>query len=658
MAGESVVGALRVVLGMDTAAFEDGTKRAVSKVEGFAAAFQRAFAAATVAAVFTALIKGISDTIDQMDQLGKMAQKIGIPVEELSALKYAANLADVSTESLSLGMVRLAKNMSAVAGGAGGPAKEAFKALNITLTDSSGNLKSTSDLMGELSDKFAGFKDSAAKTALAVALFGRGGADLIPLLNEGRKGLASAAEEARKFGLIVTDEAAKGAQDFNDNLKRLSSVMGGVMIQVTSGLAGELVHMSDAMVAVAKNGTTVAIISDSITVAIRAVLLEVVAVTTYLGNMVTAVMFLGQAGAAIVTGNFSKIPQLFQDAKDKTADINASFLETTKSLLGLGPAAGVAGDAFAGLLKSVDALEKKKTDAPILATKDALDHFIDSTKKSIAAQQAQLDTFYSGAGALEKAKFLLEAYQVAASNDIKISAQRKAAIDALGASLQLMNQKLAGQQLTLEMSPWLQYQKDLTNVISLLQSGSISLDTFTLKSQLLAINLSIAYATAYDNIAKNAASAFKDLASLNHDYAGIAKAAAIAQATIATYLGAANAYAQAALIGGPVLGAIAAAVAVAAGLANVAKIVATPFATGGSFKVGGAGGIDSQLVTLAATPGEMVDVRRPGQAGYGGSEITVQGMAPDDLFTGSMLRNLFDAINQGHRDGYRLKFAE
>lgn len=45
------------------------------------------------------------------------------------------------------------------------------------------------------------------------------------------------------------------------------------------------------------------------------------------------------------------------------------------------------------------------------------------------------------------------------------------------------------------------------------------------------------------------------------------------------------------------------------------------FATGGSFKVGGSGGIDSKLVSMRLTPGEMVDVRRPGQLREPGSNV-------------------------------------
>jgi hypothetical protein len=643
---------------MDTTSFEDGAKKATSQLESFGASFNKALGAAAVIAAFAALTAGIVKTINNLDTLGKSAQKIGLPVEELSALKYAANLADVSTESLTTGMERLAKNMSAVAGGAKGPATEAFKALNISVTDSNGVLKSSSDILGELADKFSSFKDSAAKTALAIAIFGRGGAELIPLLNEGSKGLKSSADEAARFGLIVDSQATKAAQDFNDNLKRLGAVMEGVMIKVTSGLSDELVRLSASLVDVANNGTTTQVISDAIAVSLRAFAVAAVVVTTDLAALAGTIKLLIDVSSAIKNGDFGKLPDIMISYKDAAVAAGTQSLETIKNLIGLGSSAQPVVDEFGKLVSALDNLGKQKADAPILATKTALDHFIDSTNKSIAAQKAEFDTFGLAAGAREKAKFLLEAESVAKANDITITGKQKVAIDALAVSLELINQKLAGQQLTLELSPWLQYQKDLTNTQVLLQTFSIDLDTFTKKSQLLAANLSIAYATTFNNIAQNAANAFRDIAALNHNYATAAKAAAIAQATIATYLGAAQAYTQALPFGGPPLAAIAAAVAVAAGLANVAKIAATPFATGGSFKVGGSGGIDSQLVTIAATPGEMVDVRRPGQSMSNGNEITVRGIGPRDLFTGSMLRDLFDALNQGQRDGYKLKFAE
>ena len=109
--------------------------------------------------------------------------------------------------------------------------------------------------------------------------------------------------------------------------------------------------------------------------------------------------------------------------------------------------------------------------------------------------------------------------------------------------------------------------------------------------------------------------------SKNKELAGIGKAAAIAQATIDTYKMATSAYSSLSGIPyvGPALGAAAAAAAVAAGMANVDKIRSTnvAFATGGSFKVGGTGGVDSQQVAFRASPGERVTVSTPTQVRKG-----------------------------------------
>lgn len=56
------------------------------------------------------------------------------------------------------------------------------------------------------------------------------------------------------------------------------------------------------------------------------------------------------------------------------------------------------------------------------------------------------------------------------------------------------------------------------------------------------------------------------------------------------------------------------------------------FATGGSFKVGGSGGIDSKLVAFRATPGEMVDIRRPGQGMENGGGALAVHVSPSPYF--------------------------
>lgn len=169
----------------------------------------------------------VKSSIDAADEMGKLSQRVGVGTEALSALNYAASLSDVSTESMANGLKKLAVNAADTAKGTG-EARDAFAALGINVKDSTGNLKGADVLMGEVAAQFAQFEDGAAKTALAVKLFGKAGADLIPMLNAGAQGLADMRAEAERLGIIISPEQAKAAEEFNDSLTRMESRAKGV----------------------------------------------------------------------------------------------------------------------------------------------------------------------------------------------------------------------------------------------------------------------------------------------------------------------------------------------------------------------------------------------------------------------------------------------
>jgi hypothetical protein len=255
-AGNAVIGALRVNLGLDSAQFEAGLKKAQSSLSGFgkSAAVAGAAAATALVAAGTAMAVAIKGVIDSADELSKTAQKVGVTVESLSRLQYAGSLADVSLEQLATGLKKLSANMAEAASTGKGKAAEAFRALGISVTDAAGNLKAGDVILSEVAGKFATLQDGAGKTALAMAIFGKSGADLIPLLNSGSDGLAEMAAEAEKLGLVVDTKTAKSAEAFNDNITRLKAVLSGMTTQVAAALLPALESLSNAMVAAAQNG--------------------------------------------------------------------------------------------------------------------------------------------------------------------------------------------------------------------------------------------------------------------------------------------------------------------------------------------------------------------------------------------------------------------
>ena len=109
-------------------------------------------------------------------------------------------------------------------------------------------------MFADIADKFASYEDSAGKAALAQALFGRSGADLIPLLNSGSQGLKDMGDEAQRFGIVISTETAQSAEKFNDQMTRINTVMSSFFVQTSAEMLPLLNELADSLVNIAKEG--------------------------------------------------------------------------------------------------------------------------------------------------------------------------------------------------------------------------------------------------------------------------------------------------------------------------------------------------------------------------------------------------------------------
>lgn len=243
----SLVGALRVSLGLDSAQFETGLKKARASANTGVAGIMQAFSgiagtaakvSAAVAAIgSTAIVMAVRSAADAMDDLSKAAQKTGTSATELSKLQWAAELSDVSAETLQKSLNRLNIAITDIGPGAKGAAGELAR---LGVTASTGTL----DAMMKVADQFAAMPDGAQKSALAIKLFGKAGAEMIPLLNGGAEGLREAAKQATELGLVIDGNTARAAEAFNDNLTTLGKVTEGITMQITAGLVPTLAAMT------------------------------------------------------------------------------------------------------------------------------------------------------------------------------------------------------------------------------------------------------------------------------------------------------------------------------------------------------------------------------------------------------------------------------
>ena len=225
-----------------TRAAFDSVKRNLGDVERVAGSLSSTLAGLGAGLSAGALIGFVRSSIDAADNLGKLSQKVGVTVESLSELQYAGKLADVSTEQLGDGLRKLSVNLTEAANGSK-EMRAAFGAVGISAAELV-SLK-PDQALARIAEAFANTEDGASKTALAVKLFGRSGSELIPLLNAGAAGLRTAADEARRFGLIVSSDSARAAETFNDNLTRMTASAQALGVQLANVLLPSLTRFTD-----------------------------------------------------------------------------------------------------------------------------------------------------------------------------------------------------------------------------------------------------------------------------------------------------------------------------------------------------------------------------------------------------------------------------
>jgi hypothetical protein len=172
----------------------------------------------------TALFAIAKSTANYGDELAKMGQRLGTTVAETARLQHAARLSDTDLQGLSSSVAFLSKNMLAAAQG-NQEAQQAFAQLGVSVTTTSGNLKGTTDILLELSNRFRLMPEGPEKLALAMAVMGKSAKEVLPLMNSD---LREAFKETKELGLEMSERAAKAAEQFNDQLTKLQGAVQGV----------------------------------------------------------------------------------------------------------------------------------------------------------------------------------------------------------------------------------------------------------------------------------------------------------------------------------------------------------------------------------------------------------------------------------------------
>lgn len=169
-----------------------------------------------------AIAVGVNKFAEAGDEVAKTARKLGLSVEALQELRFAADRSGVSGEAFSDAMKKMNKNIGDLRVGTGMLTTFLNKS-NPALAEQLKNVESNEEAFALLTEEMSKIENPMDRAALAQAAFGRAGQDLIIMTENGAEGIKELREEARKYGNIISTEAAAASEKFVDSLTNMKN---------------------------------------------------------------------------------------------------------------------------------------------------------------------------------------------------------------------------------------------------------------------------------------------------------------------------------------------------------------------------------------------------------------------------------------------------
>lgn len=473
---QASIGTLSVILGGDASALDKMLAGAQTSVTGFAAKVGQIAGGIglvkVVESIASALVNTIKQGLETASTLSKLSDASGEAIGSVSRLSYAMTIATGSNDGLGRSLQSLSTGIADVLAGKVTDASNALNAMGISVRNTDGTIKTSVQVLDDIAAKFAGYKDGAAKAALAQAAFGAGGEALIPLLNKSRDGIAQLGDEAEKFGLVMDGPTKDAVQTVNTNLAKLDATKQGLAVTIAGKLAPAFAAITGAMLTLKTNSNLVELATTYMGTAMKVVATIGLSVVTVFGRVTSSIGDLFTAARQLTKGDFAGAWGTLTSSAGKTADSAISLKESLTDLW-----SGVQKDAPA----AADAI--KKVNAPLLAvgdaSKNALDLYLDSSAKKAAAMRAEALTIGQTADQQARIRVEEESEAIRKAKNIKLTEDYRDRIKAAGDAAALAALQLQGANVTQEsLTAWELRNQKLAQYGTLLANAAISQETF------------------------------------------------------------------------------------------------------------------------------------------------------------------------------------
>lgn len=220
-------------------------------VKGVAAGMAAAMAAvgATIVAIGNKLIDFTKQGAEYADNVLTQSQVTGIATDKLQEYMYAAELVDVSVDTLTGSMAKQIKSMKSAQGGSKSMV-EAYEKLGVEIMNADGTLRDSDEVYWEIIAALGAMENETERDALAMTILGKSAQELNPLIEAGADKMEELGKQAREAGYVLSDDllAAYGNLDdqlqlLNNGATALKNALGTVLLPILTDLASDGVDL-------------------------------------------------------------------------------------------------------------------------------------------------------------------------------------------------------------------------------------------------------------------------------------------------------------------------------------------------------------------------------------------------------------------------------
>lgn len=205
-------------------------------------------------AIGDSLGSAMTETVAYTEAMRKAATTTGASVSFVSQFTEAADDQFVSQEAVIASLGRFSKGLGGVTDMEGGfnasgkGVAQVLEDMGVKATDASGKVRPMEELIPALADKFREMGPGVKTTALAIQLFGKQGAEMLPVLLQGSEAMKASMQAAKDMGLAIDQDAVaavkrlKVAQDsLGDSF---TAIERKISLAVIPALADEIEYLN------------------------------------------------------------------------------------------------------------------------------------------------------------------------------------------------------------------------------------------------------------------------------------------------------------------------------------------------------------------------------------------------------------------------------